>query len=117
MIKYMQCVRRRPEMSIQEFRKHWEGYKRLAQVVAEKAGAVRVTINTTLAVEQNAEVVKTRGTREPYDGVIEFCLERGPDAVQALEKPEAREFVEAMQTAQSDFIDLENSTFFFLSED
>ena len=117
MIKYMQCVRRRPEMSIQDFRKHWEDYKSLAQVVAQKAGAVKVTINTTLAVQQNIDVVHTRGTREPYDGVIEFCLERGPDAMHALEKPEALEHVEAMQEAQAEFIDMANSTFFFLSED
>jgi hypothetical protein len=117
MIKYMQCVRRRPEMSIQEFRKHWEAYKGLVQVVANKAGAVRITVNTTLAVEQNTALVNSRGTREPYDGVIEFGLERGTDALNALEQPEALEHVAAMQAAQIDFIDMANSTFFFLSED
>jgi hypothetical protein len=117
MIKFMQCVRRRPEMSVQDFRKHWDAYKSLVQIVAQKAGAVRVNINTTLAVQQNTIVASTRGTREPYDGVVEFCLERGPDAMQALEKPEALEHVEAMQEAQAEFMDLANSTFFFLSED
>ena len=117
MIKYMQCVRRRPEMSVQDFRQHWDTYKSLVQTVAQKAGAVKVTINTTLAVQQNTDVVSTRGTREPYDGVIEFCIERGPDAMQALERPEALPHVEAMQEAQAEFIDLKNSTFFFLSED
>ena len=117
MIKYLQCVRRKPEMSIQEFRKHWDAYKNLVQSVAEKAGAVGFTMKTTLAVGQNEEVALTRGTREPYDGVVEFTLERGPAALQALEQPDAREHVSAMQAAQSEFVDLANSTFFFVSED
>ena len=117
MIKFMQCVRRRPEISIQEFRDHWEAYRNLVQVVAEKAGAVRITTSTTLAVAQNMDLVIGRGTREPYDGIVELSIERGPDALDALERPEAREHVAAMQQAQSEFMDLPNCTFFFLSED
>ena len=73
MITYIQCVKSKAELSIQEFRDQWEKSGRLAEALADKSGAVGLFMNTTLQVEENLEIRLNRGTSEPFDGVLRFC--------------------------------------------
>jgi hypothetical protein len=117
MIKFIQCVRRKQGLSVAEFRRYWETYQDRLRALAEISGAVRLTVDTTLAVEQNAQIMISRGTDEPYDGLAEFWWSTGPEALAFVNRPDVRESIEATRLFQQEFMDLERSTFFFTSEE
>ena len=71
MIKFVQCMRRHPDLSPAEFRQQWEDYKPTWEAFAAMMSAVRVSFSTTLAIEANEQLSLNRGTEEPYDGVVE----------------------------------------------
>ena len=111
MIKFVQCVRRKPGLPLAQFRRYWELYQERLQALAEISGAIRLTVDTTLAVEENAEIMISRGTGEPYDGLAEFWWGSGPEALAFVNRPDVRESIEAVRLFQEEFIDLERSSF------
>jgi hypothetical protein len=113
MIKFIQCVRGRPGLDLLAFRKFWQEYEKRVLRVAQLSGAVGATVDTTLAVDANLEVMTTRGTAPPYEGVAEIEWERAPEFARLAEMPEVRAAIAAMQALQAEFVDLERSTFFF----
>jgi len=117
MIKFVQCIRSRAELSPLEFHRSWDQYRQAVDAVAKATQAVRVTASRTLAVPQNTLVMVARGTEKPFDGVIEVWWERGADVIEELDQPTVRTPLEAMQQLQSQFMDLKHSSFFFTSED
>jgi hypothetical protein len=116
MIKFIQCMKRRPELSVTEFRRHLAEYQKRVTDVADALEAVRVTVSSTLQVEQNLEIQLTRGTTDPYDGVIEIWFEKAPDILLEEEGEEARRLLEQMRSYQEQFADLSASSFFFAAE-
>ena len=117
MIKFIQCVRKKPDISIQDFRRAWKSYQARATELAKAANATGLSFCTTLAVEENLQVMLTRGTAEPYDGVAEIRFSNAPRAFEALSREPAKSIMERFQAHQSEFIDLENSAFFFTAEE
>ena len=117
MIKFVQCVRRKPGLSKQEFREHWVAYGDLVKAIEEASGAMRSVMSMALAVEQNLEIMQARGTKAPYDGMAELWWERGNDVVAFLESGSGDKVIDDLRRAQEAFMDLPNSTFFFASED
>lgn len=117
MITFIQCVKRRPELSIQQFRESWRAYAAKAEALARATGAVGVFMNTTLAVEPNLQVRLSRGTSEPFDGVLKFCWPNAAGMKEQLERPEVAAALEAFRNLHEDFIDLERASFFFESEE
>lgn len=113
MIKFIQCVRSQRELSLQEFRRFWQDYEGRVRRVAEVSGAVGATLDTTLAVDANLEVVAARGTTAPFEGVAEILWERAPDLSRLAHDPEVRAAIAAMRELQEEFVDLERSAFFF----
>jgi len=117
MIKFVQCIRRKPGLTKQEFREQWIEYREKVKAVAEASGAVRSVLSVALAVEQNLEIMQSRGTKAPYDGMVELWWERGNDVVAFLESGSGDEVLDDLRRAQEAFMDLPNCTFFFASED
>jgi hypothetical protein len=117
MIKFVQCIRRKPGLTKQEFREQWSEYREKVKAVAEASGAVRSVLSVALAVEQNLEIMQSRGTKAPYDGMVELWWERGNDVVAFLESGSGDEVLDDLRRAQEAFMDLPNCTFFFASED
>lgn len=117
MITLIQCVRRRPELSIAEFREQWRAYAATAKTLAEATGAVGLVVNTTLAVDQNLDLQLARGTAEPYDGVLKFSWPNAATLGQALAEPRVAAVVAGFRAHQERFVDLEHSRFFFASEE
>jgi ABC-type uncharacterized transport system ATPase component len=117
MIKFIQCVRKKPEASIQDFRHSWKAYQAKATELARAMNAAGLTFCTTLAVEENLQVMLTRGTSEPYDGVAEFRIANAPRTIEALSREPGRSLMEDLQALQTKFFDLENSAFFFAAEE
>jgi len=117
MIKYIQCVKKKPEMSVQDFRRSWKAYQEKATDLARAMNAAGLTFCTTLNVDQNLQLMLTRGTSEPFDGVAEFRISNAPRTIEALNREPGKSLMEKLRRAQSDFMDLENSSFFFAAED
>ena len=117
MVKLVQCVRRRQDVSLEEFREKWRQYGELIKAGAVATGGVRCTLSTTLAVKQNLMFAVKRGTQEPFDGVAEIWFESAPALIAAMERPESRAGLAKFQAYQESFVDLERSSFFFAVED
>lgn len=117
MIKFIQCIRKKPELSIQEFRQFWTTYQARATELAEAMNAKGLTFCTTLNVEENLQVILSRGTSEPYDGVAQFLIANAPRTIEALSREPGKSLMADLQKLQTEFIDLENSAFFFAAED
>ena len=79
MIKFMQCIKSKTGISLNDFRGHWQKYEEEFRAVAEAFGAVRVTLSTTLAVKENVQIMTTRKSAWPYEGVAELWLQLGRD--------------------------------------
>ncbi len=117
MIKFVQCVRRKPGLSKQDFRDQWAGYGEKVKAVAEASNSKRCVLSTALVVEQNMDIMQSRGTKAPYDGMAEIWWDRGGDVIAFLESSSDGELLEDLRRAQESFMDLPNCTFFFASED
>lgn len=117
MIKFIQCVRRKPEISIQDFRRSWKVYQSKATELGTALNAVGLTFCTTLAVDENMQVMLIRGTAEPYDGVVEFRVNNAPRMMERLGHDPAKGIWQELRSLQNEFMDLENSSFFFASEE
>lgn len=117
MIKFIQCVKKKPEISIQDFRRSWKIYQAKATELARALNAKGLTFCTTLNVEENLQVMLTRGTSEPYDGVAQFLFSNAPRTIESLSHEPGASLMMDLQRLQSEFVDLENSAFFFAAEE
>lgn len=74
MIRFIHCIRKRSDISHQEFREYWQSdtFDDLVSRIAAVSGAVRVSKSLTLQVEANAIIRQDRGSAAPYDGILEY---------------------------------------------
>jgi len=117
MIKFIQCVRKKPEMSIQDFRRSWKIYQAKATELAKAMNVAGLTFCTTLNVEENLQVMLTRGTAEPFDGVAEFRIANAPRTIESLSQEPGKSLMKKVQALQAEVIDVEHSSFFFAAEE
>jgi len=117
MIKFIQCVRRKPGLSKQEFREEWLRYGELVKEIAGASQAVRRIMSTSLQVDQNLDIMQSRGTKAPYDGMVEIWWEQGAGVVAFMQTSVAHEMIDGLRRSQEKFMDLPNSTFFFASDE
>ena len=117
MIKFVQCVRRKPGLSKQEFADHFSAYGKQVKAIAAASNGHRCVLSRSLAVEQNLDIIQERGTKAPYDGMVEVWWERGNDVVAFLDSGSGDGVINELRKSQEAFMDLPNCTFFFASED
>jgi hypothetical protein len=117
MIKFIQCIRAKPGLSVEAFRERFSEYGERVRPLAAAAKAEKVSLREVLQIDQNLDVKAARGTEDPYDGVLELTWGRGTDVVSYLAQPAAKEAIETLRAYQEEFIDLSRSSFFFTSED
>jgi hypothetical protein len=117
MIKHVQCLRRHPDLSPADFRRHWEEYKVLWQSLAEHVAAIRVSFSTTLTVEANDRIVMARGTEEPFDGLVETWAHDAHDLEERLASPAQRALQRELFSKQHEFLDLPRCCIFFCADD
>jgi len=116
MIKFMQCIRRKPQLSAAEFRKAWDRYTMAWQELARLSEARRMVTSIGLEIDQNTAIRLARGTGTPFDGVLEIWWADGAQVKDYAEHPGLQEKLSAMRALQEEFADLGNSSFFFASE-
>ncbi len=118
MLKWVQCVRRRPELSVVEFRRHWVEYGEAIVTLGAEIGAVRIEVSAALAVEANSEWQLQRGSAAPFDGLAEIHFSgSAPQFFETLKQPGTKERVARLLVLQEEFVDIPRSCFFFASQD
>ena len=118
MLKWVQCVRRRPELTVVEFRRQWLEYGEAIVSLGAEIGAVRIEVSAALAVEANLEWQARRGSAAPFDGLAEVHFSgSAPQFFEALRAPGAKANVERLLQLQEEFVDVPHSCFFLASQD
>lgn len=118
MLKWVQCVRRRPELTVVEFRRKWQEYSEEIVALAAELGAVRVEVSAALAVGANADWQADRGSAAPFDGLAEIHFSgSAPEFFGALQQPGPKGRTERLLRLQDDFVDVPHSCFFLASQD
>ena len=115
MIRHIKCIRKKPDLSDQEFRAFWNApeFEDLNQQVATLAKAVRYSRNLALKVEATHRIIDDRGFVDPFDAVIEFVWDDASHLMKLYDTPEAQELREKIADFENQFIDRSRSTAFF----
>ena len=118
MLKWVQCVRRRPELTVVEFRRKWLEYSEEIVTLGAELGAVRVEVSAALVVGTNVEWQLQRGSAAPFDGLAELHFSgSAPEFFAALDQPGPKGHAERLLRLQEDFVDIPHSCFFLASQD
>jgi hypothetical protein len=114
-IRFINCVRKRGDISHQEFRTYWNDpkFKALIEKLISQVKPKRFEKKLTLQVEMNLRIMEERGSSEPYDGTIEWWWDNAAELASILEKEETKTLFQEMKLFQSEFIDLKSSSAFF----
>ena|SRR5438876_10795027 len=117
MIKLVFVIRRREELSPEEFHRYWlEEHGPLAHKLLESLGARRYVQTHTLDTDLNARLAGARGTDEAYDGLAEVWWD-SLDALLAATGSEAGQSAnETLIEDEARFIDFGRSSFFITEE-
>jgi uncharacterized protein (TIGR02118 family) len=117
MIKLVYIVRRREDVPADEFYKYWlEKHGPLVRSLAEALRAKRYVQSHTISTPLNAELVKSRGMTDYFDGIAEGWWDSLEDLTAALGTPEAQQAMQAAFEDEANFIDIARSTFFLTEE-
>jgi uncharacterized protein (TIGR02118 family) len=110
MIKIAFCLRRLPELSHEDFRRHW--YEQHAPLVRKHQKVLRIARYIQFHSDLGALSEKLRGFRnspEPFDGIAEIWYE-SREALETLGKdPEARKASRDLLEDEKRFVDLSRS--------
>ena len=117
MIRFVQCVRRKQGLTVEDFRRHWKGYQDALMELATASNAYRVSVGFGLKIPHNSAIQEMRGTQEPFDAVLEVWWESGAEVTRLENQPPIAAKLEAIRALQVEFIDLQGSSFFFASEE
>jgi hypothetical protein len=114
-IRFINCLRRRPDQTIEQFRQHFDDPKfaALMQRTAALTGALRHAKHATLNVQANDLVRQQRGTSAPFDGVLEYWWDNAAHLLEKLNSPEGQALTKEMLAYQQQFVDLSDSSAFF----
>jgi len=117
MIKFVYVVRRRPEISPEEFRKYWlEKHGPLVRSQAQALRAKRYVQSHTLNVPMNQVAQQIRGSQPPCDGITELWWDSIDDLVAAAQTPEGQQANLTLAQDEARFCDLPNCSVFFTQE-
>jgi uncharacterized protein (TIGR02118 family) len=117
MLKFVYCVRRRPDISPESFRKYWlENHGPLVKKYAQALKAVRYVQSHTIETQLNDLARQPRGTKPAYDGLTEMWWNRIEDLVAAMTTPEGIEANKLLAQDEGRFCDLPNCSVFFTEE-
>ena len=115
MIRLIQCVRRKPELSVDEFRRHWNNYQQAYKELAVATGACRFAVSFGLKIPYNASIQEMRGTLEPFDAILEVWWHSGAQLDGIEDEPDVGRRIADTRQMQAAFMDLEASSIFFAS--
>lgn len=115
MIRFINCVRKRQDISMDEFRRFWNSpefdqmFGRLFLIIKPKGFAK----NLTLQVSANQDIQEARGSSDPFDATIEYWWDNATELMENWDTEDAIKFHDEMLEFQKQFIDVENCHAFF----
>jgi uncharacterized protein (TIGR02118 family) len=117
MIKLVYVVRRRSDVSPEEFRRYWlEEHGPLVKSIAPEHGARRYVQSHTIDTPLNDALVGIRGMAPSYDGITEVWSD-SLEALQAELSSEAgQQAFGRLGEDEAKFIDIGSSTMFLTEE-
>lgn len=117
-LKIVFCLRRLPTLSPDEFYRYW--LENHGPLVRRHAAALRIrrySQGHTFTDPRIEPAVDARGClTPPYDGVAEVCWDSVEELVEAASTPEGRAAGRALLEDERRFIDLPNSSLFYVRE-
>lgn len=116
MIKLVFCIKRRGDLSPEEFRRHW--LEAHAALVRRFSGTIRIcryVQSHAFAPEANEWLRALKGTREAYDGIAEIWW-RSWDDFAAAASPEGIEANRILMEDERQFVDHSRSVVFLTEE-
>ena len=116
MIKVVFCLRRRPDLTREQFFKHWNTRHAELSLKNRKAmGWKRYVQNLTISTAISKAANDIRGGLPEFDGVAEAWFDDLASFERVGEASDGSA-MEEMFKDESNFIDLKNSTFFLVEE-
>jgi uncharacterized protein (TIGR02118 family) len=117
MYKLTFCLRRRPDLTREEFQAYWRDTH--AQLVADRAGPLRIRRYAQVHTEDlpglhAAMQRRNGGAPEPFDGIAEIWVDSIDDL--AADDPAMRAAGADLLADERNFIDLANSPMFVTRE-
>jgi uncharacterized protein (TIGR02118 family) len=122
MIKFVYCIRKRADLTDEEFRNFWrDTHAPFIRSIAKTLRATKYIQSYTLNTSVNAEIVKSRGLDSPpYDGITEIWWESMEDFLAAVSTPEgqeaARQYITDPKVGEVNFVDFSQSRAFLTEE-
>jgi uncharacterized protein (TIGR02118 family) len=117
MVKLVYCLRRREDVSPEEFHRYWlEEHAPLFRTVAATIGAARYVQSHTVAAELNEVLRAGRGCEEPYDGITEVWWESLAGLEASMQTAESQEAQQRLLEDEATFIDFSRSRVFMTEE-
>src|SRR6478735_10796441 len=110
MIKLVFVIRRRKDLSPEEFHRYWlEEHGPLARRLLEPLGARRYVQTHTLDTDLNGALAASRGTAEAYDGLAEVWWDSLDALLAATTSEDGQRANETLTRDEARFIDFERS--------
>ena len=117
MIKLVYCIRKRPEISFEDFSHYWrEQHGPLVHAVASAIGACRYVQSHLVAPDLDAMLQQSRGLAPAYDGLTEVWFEDRATFERCLGEDAGREGALRLLQDESTFIDFAQSRVFLTEE-
>jgi hypothetical protein len=117
MIKLVYCIRRRPDVSAEDFHRYWlKEHGPKVRSVATTIGAARYVQSHTALPAMNATFRQSRGLAEGYDGITEIWFPDEAAMTQSLGTPEGLAAAKMLLDDEATFIDFATSSIFMTQE-
>jgi hypothetical protein len=110
MIHVVYCMRRRTDLSLQQFLDYWGNVH--APIVLQNLPTLRLVGYRRIVPRQHAMSLRVERrdiSQQPYDGIAILAWENDQDFQQSLTDPQALEVQRALARDESLFIDVANS--------
>ena len=117
MVKLVYVIRRREDLSAEEFHRYWlEVHAPKVINVAKDIRARRYVQSHTLDTPLNQAFADSRGLSPWYDGITEVWWDTLEDLQDAASTPEGAQALKMLLEDEQQFIDLARSTIFMTEE-
>jgi uncharacterized protein (TIGR02118 family) len=116
-VKLVFCLRRRPDLTREQFQEYWRGsHGKLGVSLADALGFRRYVQSHTVSSPLNDALQRSRGGPPAYDGVVELWFE-DVDAVQrTFSSPAGRDAARQLVEDEFTFVDVAASPIFVVEE-
>jgi uncharacterized protein (TIGR02118 family) len=117
MVKLVYCIRRRADVSSEEFHRYWlEEHAQLVRSVAGAIGAARYVQSHAATPELNELLRASRSADEPYDGITEMWWDSPADLEAAMQSADGQDAQRRLLEDEATFIDFARSSVFMTDE-